>query len=291
MNAHPDQMVRIIKHSDKVSEVSNEIKSKVYCVLDGKTAFRNVRMIFVTDNFNESLMVPGLFREVESFLNNGNTWKQEASFCKGLLYMLQDIRGAEPYLPITPPKPSASRYGSDLSPATIDDRLKLSFRPLGSYRWKPSVPLTLDSRQPTSTPLSSSTIGPMLGIQRHISHSQVSSSSASTITRRLPHYRMCGKGMKGHGKIVCICQWCGRPKPLHNGQVCQPQKQPSISAQSTSKGKDQGTFRMAEGQSTQSSSKGKGRERSRTPDPDSRADLELEEHVSRLEERLDYLGL
>ncbi|KAK0220294.1 hypothetical protein IW262DRAFT_1461562 [Armillaria fumosa] len=164
MNARPDQMARIIERSDKVGEVSNEIKSKVYCVLDGKTAFGNVRMMFVTNNF----------KDVESFLNNGNAWKREASFRKGLLYMLQDIRGAKPYLPITPPKPSASR-------------------PSGSYRQEPSDPLTSDSCQPTSTPLSSSTIGPM-------------------------------------------------------------------SAQSASKGKDRGTFRTAESQSTQSSSKGKGRE-------------------------------
>ncbi|KAK0468508.1 hypothetical protein IW261DRAFT_1426336 [Armillaria novae-zelandiae] len=118
-HARPDQMARIIEHSDKVGEVSNEIKSKIYCVLDGKTAFGNVRMMFVTDNF----------KEVESFLNNGNTWKRETSLHKGLLYMLQDIQGAEPYVPI----------------------------PSGSYRRKPSISPASDSRQPAPTPSSSST--------------------------------------------------------------------------------------------------------------------------------------
>lgn len=49
--ARPDQMAKIIECSDKVSEVSDQIKSKIYCVLDGKTVFGNVRMIFITDNF------------------------------------------------------------------------------------------------------------------------------------------------------------------------------------------------------------------------------------------------
>ncbi|KAK0489833.1 hypothetical protein EDD18DRAFT_1109968 [Armillaria luteobubalina] len=203
-HARPDQMARIIERSDKVGEVSNQIKSKIYCVLDGKTAFGKVRMIFVTDNF----------KEVESFLNNGNTWKRETSLCKGLLYMLQNFQGAEP----TPPEPNIS-----------------------SYRQKSSVPQTSDSRQPTSTPSSTSTTEPM--------------------------------------------------PALHNGQVCQPQNQPSVSAQSALKGKGRGTFRTSESQSTRSSSKGKGRERSRTPDLDSEVDLELEERVSRLEERLNSLGL
>lgn len=44
-------MAKIIERSDKVSEVSDQIKSKIYCVLDGKTVFGNVRMIFITDNF------------------------------------------------------------------------------------------------------------------------------------------------------------------------------------------------------------------------------------------------
>ncbi|KAK0468960.1 hypothetical protein IW261DRAFT_1573270 [Armillaria novae-zelandiae] len=194
-HARPDQMARIIEHSDKVGEVSNKIKSKIYCVLDGKTAFGNVRMMFVTDNF----------KEVESFLNNGNTWKRETSLCKGLLYMLQDIQGAEPYVPITPPKPSATLQAhTDGSP--------------------PSLQLRIPS-QPAPTP-----------------------SSSSTTTGPMP-------------------------------------------AQSTSKEKGRETFRTPESQSTQSSSKGKGRERSQTPDSDSEVDLELEERVSRLEERFDSLGL
>ncbi|KAK0495733.1 hypothetical protein EDD18DRAFT_1106322 [Armillaria luteobubalina] len=80
----PDQMARIIEHSDKVGEVSNQIKSKIYCMLDRKTAFGKVRMIFVTNNF----------KKVESFLNNGNTWKQETSLHKGLLYMLQNFQAS-----------------------------------------------------------------------------------------------------------------------------------------------------------------------------------------------------
>ncbi|KAK0471796.1 hypothetical protein IW261DRAFT_1424882 [Armillaria novae-zelandiae] len=124
-HTRPDQMARIIEHSDKVGEVSNKIKSKIYCVLDGKMAFGNVRMMFITDNF----------KEVESFLNNGNTWKRETSLHKGLLYMLQDIQGAE----LTPPKPSAI-----------------------SYRRKPSISPALDSCRPAPTPSSSSTTtGPM----------------------------------------------------------------------------------------------------------------------------------
>ncbi len=47
----PDQMASIIEHSDKVAEVSSVIKSKIYCVLDGKMALGRVRMMFITDNF------------------------------------------------------------------------------------------------------------------------------------------------------------------------------------------------------------------------------------------------
>ncbi|KAK0493998.1 hypothetical protein EDD18DRAFT_1107506 [Armillaria luteobubalina] len=117
-HAHPNQMARIIERSDKVGEVSNQIKSKIYCMLDGKTAFRKVRMIFVTNNF----------KEVKSFLNNGNTWKQETSLCKGLLYMLQNFQGAEPYIPITPPEPNISRWGSNLSPMMINGNWLIVFQ-------------------------------------------------------------------------------------------------------------------------------------------------------------------
>ncbi|KAK0474489.1 hypothetical protein EDD18DRAFT_1116506 [Armillaria luteobubalina] len=249
-HARPDQMARIIERSDKVGEVSNQIKSKFYCVLDGKTAFGKVRMIFVTDNF----------KEVESFLNNGNTWKRETSLHKGLLYMLQNFQGAEPYVPITPPEPNITLQAhTDGSPPSLKLRILVS--------------------QP-----------------QHLRLHQLLNPCLTSPDQRLPHCRMCGKRMKGRNKIACICQWCCRPKALHNGQVCQPQNQPLVSAQSAPKGKGQGTFQMPESQScfylqTQSSSKGKGRERSQTPDLDSEVDLELEEHISRLEEQLNSLGL
>lgn len=73
--------------------------------------------------------------------------------------------------------------------------------------------------------------------------------------------------MKGHGKIPCICQWCGRPKFAHNGQPCQPQA-PFLAAResdflsscsffeclylkasSASKGKVRETFQTPESQS------------------------------------------
>ncbi|SJL04195.1 uncharacterized protein ARMOST_07555 [Armillaria ostoyae] len=87
--ARPDQMAKIIEHSGKILEVSDEIKSKIYCVLDRKTALGR-----------RTPLTGYLFREVQSFLDNGNTWKRETSLRQGLLYMLQNIQGAEPYIPM-----------------------------------------------------------------------------------------------------------------------------------------------------------------------------------------------
>ncbi|SJL11843.1 uncharacterized protein ARMOST_15254 [Armillaria ostoyae] len=253
----PDQMASIIKRSDKVAKISNEIKSKIYCVLDRKTALGRIRMMFITDNF----------KEVVSFLHNGNHWKREPSLRDGLLYMLKDIQGGEPYVPITPPKPSASSSNG--------------------YRWEHSASSTWSSRQPTLDPTlsSSSTSLPM---PQYTGHSSLSASKSTTMAnsgQKVHHCRTCGERMKGHGKIPCICQWCGRPKLSHNGKVCQPQAPFSAArALSASKGKGRETFQTPESQSIQSSSKGKERVRSESPDSDSEVGLELEERVTRLEE-------
>ncbi|PBK58312.1 hypothetical protein ARMSODRAFT_983955 [Armillaria solidipes] len=265
--ARPDQMAKIIEHSGKILEVSEEIKSKIYCVLDGKTALGRVRMIFITDNFKTPLM-GYLFREVQSFLNNGNTWKRETSLRQGLLYMLQNIQGAEPYIPITPPKPSASSTSS--------------------HRRNSSIPPPSGSRQATPTPPSLSTSGPL--------------PSGSEITS-LPNMRGAHERPPEdwlHLPVVwptkAFPQWPSLPTtdPFFNVKIMEHESFLNhyiYKAQSVSKGKGRDSFRMPESQSTRFSSQGKGRARSQTLDSDSSAELQLEERVSRLEERFDSLGI